>query len=127
MEATMILLLTHRTDLAEQITQSLTTKGYRVCVPQRRADLRQHLASTTPELVILDMCELDHYAGDVALQDLRRRGFTGPVITISGHPEASSRDDSYGPLLHSVLIVPSAVGAAYDLGELELAVETSFE
>jgi DNA-binding response OmpR family regulator len=51
----MIMLLTHRADLREQIAKSLEAKGYAVSIPPHRKDLKIETKEPHPDLIVLDM------------------------------------------------------------------------
>ena len=122
----MIMLLTHRADLREQITKSLEAKGHAVCVPPHRTDIQTEMNESHPDLIVLDMY-LNDPAGSLVLQNLRKDGFNGSVIALSGPSQVTSVDASHSLGLHRVLKLPAQVAGSYDLGELETAVEASLK
>jgi len=67
----MIMLLTYRAELQEQITKSLKAMGHDLCLPAHRTDVTA-MKESPPDLVILDMY-LDNPASSLVLQNTRRR------------------------------------------------------
>ena len=114
----MIMLLTHRADLREQIAKSLEAKGHAVRVPRHRTDVKTEMKVSQPDLVVLDMY-LDDPAGSLVLQNLRDEGYNGSVIALSGPSQVTSVGASHSFGLHRVLKLPAQVAGSYDLGELE--------
>jgi DNA-binding response OmpR family regulator len=121
----MIMLLTHRADLREQIAKSLEAKGYAVCIPPHRADVKPETDESHPDLVVLDMY-LDDPAGNVVLQKLRRDGYQGTVIALSGPSQMASMESVHALGIQRILKLPVQVAGSYDLGELETAVQAAF-
>ena len=121
----MIMLLTHRADLREQIAKSLEAKGHAVCIPPHRADVKAETNESQPDLIVLDMY-LDDPAGNTVLQNLRQDGYKGMVIALSGPSQSAGVEGAHGLGLHRILKLPVHVAGAYDLGELETAVDTAF-
>ena len=122
----MIMLLTHRSDLREQIVKSLEARGHAVCIPPHRTDAKTEMKESQPDLVVLDMY-LDNPAGSLVLQNLRDDGYNGSVIALSGPSQVTSVDASHSLGLHRVLKLPAQVAGSYDLGELETVVEASLK
>jgi CheY-like chemotaxis protein len=92
-ETDMIMLLTHQTDLREQIAKLLKGKGHAVCVPPHRTDVNTEMKQSQPDLVVLDMY-VDNPAGRLVFQNLREQGYMGIVIVLSGPSQAGSIRDS---------------------------------
>ncbi len=121
----MIMLLTHRADLREQIAKSLEAKGHAVCIPSHRTDVMTETKRSQPDLIVLDMY-LDDPAGNTVLQNLRQDGYKGMVIALSGPSQSGGMEGARALGLHRILKMPVHVAGSYDLGELETAVETAF-
>lgn len=120
----MVMLLTHRADLREQIAKSLQTKGHKVCIPPHRTNLTTETNESRPDLIVLDMY-LDDPASNSVLRNLRRDGYKGMVIALSGPSQSAGLEGAHGLGLHRILKLPARVGGAYDLGELETAIDTA--
>jgi DNA-binding response OmpR family regulator len=93
--ADMIMLLTHRADLREQISKSLESKGYAVCIPPHRTDVKTETNESQPDLIVLDMY-LDDPSGNTVLQNLRRDGYKGMLIALSGPSQSAGVEAAQG-------------------------------
>lgn len=122
----MIMLLTHRADLREQIAKSLEAKGHSVCVPPHRTDVTSEMKESHPDLVVLDMY-LDDPASRLVLQRLRLDGYKGTVIALSGPSQMATVQDSHSLGLHRVLKLPAHIAGSYNLGELETAIDEAIK
>lgn len=120
----MIMLLTHRADLREQLAKSLEAKGHAVCIPPHRTDVMAETKESQPDLIVLDMY-LDDPAGNTVLQNLRQNGYKGTVIALSGPSQVVSMAGACALGIYRILKLPVQVAGSYDLGELETAVETA--
>lgn len=120
----MIMLLTHRADLREQISKSLEAKGYAVCIPPHRTDVKTETNESHPDLIVLDMY-LGDPAGNTVLQNLRRDGYKGKVIALSGPSQSAGVEGAHGLGLYRILKLPVHVAGSYDLGELETAIDAA--
>ena len=69
-------------DLAEALQRNLTLDGYDVALATRAAQALPLVASTRPDLIILDL-GLPDRDGYSVLQDLRERGNPCPVLILS--------------------------------------------
>jgi DNA-binding response OmpR family regulator len=118
----MIMLLTHQTDLREQIANALKGKGHEVCLPPHRADVTTAMKESPPDLVILDMY-LENPASSLVLQHLREDGYQGAIIVLSGPSQGTTLDGSHFLGRHRVLKLPVQIAGSYELGELKAAVE----
>jgi DNA-binding NtrC family response regulator len=115
----MIMLLTYRAELREQITKSLKAMGHELCLPAHRTDVTA-MKESPPDLVILDMY-LDNPASSLVLQNLREDGYQGPLILLSG-PSQGATLGSHFFGRHQVLQLPMQIAGAYELAELRTAV-----
>jgi hypothetical protein len=61
----------------------------------------------------------------VVLQNLRKDGYKGVVIALSGPSQVASMESARALGLHRVLKLPAHVAGSYDLGELETAVDAA--
>ena len=118
----MIMLLTYRAELREQITKSLKAMGHELCLPAHRTDVTA-MKESPPDLVILDMY-LDNPASSLVLQNLREDGYQGAVILLSGPSQGATLDGSHFFGRHRVLQLPMQIAGAYELAELRTAVAT---
>ncbi len=118
----MIMLLTYRAELREQITKSLKAMGHELCLPAHRADVTA-MKESPPDLVILDMY-LDNPASSLVLQNLREDGYQGKIILLSGPSQGPTLDGSHFFGRHRVLQLPMQIAGAYELAELRTAVAT---
>lgn len=120
----MIMLLTHRADLRDQIAKSLEAKGHAICVPPHRTDVTTEMKESHPDLVVLDMY-LDNPAGRLVLQSLRQEGYTGTVIALAGPSQSVTIRDLQPLGFHRVVKLPAHIAGSYDLGELETAIDAA--
>jgi DNA-binding response OmpR family regulator len=77
-----ILVVEDSPDLAEALQRNLTLDGYEVTVATRAAQVLPLVASSTPDLAILDL-GLPDRDGYTVLRDLRERGRSFPVLILS--------------------------------------------
>ncbi len=119
----MIMLLTYRAELREQIRKSLKVMGHELRIPAHRADVATAMKESPPDLVILDMY-LDNPASSLVLQNLREDGYHGAIILLSGPSQGATLDGSQFLGRHRVLQLPVQIAGAYELDELRTAVTT---
>ena len=51
----MIMLLTHRSEIREELNASLHARGYETCVPAHRNEVRTAMTDRYPDLIVLDL------------------------------------------------------------------------
>jgi hypothetical protein len=116
----MIMLLTYRAELREQITKCLKAMGHDMCLPSHRTDVTA-MKESPPNLVILDLY-LDHPATSLVLENLRQDGYQGTLILLSGPSQGATGDGPHFFGRHRVLQLPMQIAGAYQLAELATAV-----
>lgn len=122
----MIMLLTHRSEIREELNASLHARGYETCVPAHRDEVRAAMADRYPDLIVLDLY-LAQPSGAEVLRRLRQDGYQGKVIVLSGESMVSVLHDMQCLGLDKVVHVPAQVGDCYDFGELMIAIETALK
>jgi DNA-binding response OmpR family regulator len=122
----MIMLLTYRSELRDQLNRMLETKGYETCIPPHRHDAVAMLEDCDPDLIVLDMY-LANPSGIEVLKTLRDDRYLGPVVLLSGPSMTSVLDDALPMGVDAVVSIPEQTAGRFDLGELELAIEASLK
>src|SRR5215204_514959 len=79
----MIMLITHQSELREQIGKSLGERGHAVAIPPHRQDMLTTLKVTHPDLIVLDLYVSDP-SGAEDWKMLREHGFQGGIIILAG-------------------------------------------
>lgn len=114
----MIMLLTHRQNLREQLNKSLQASGYSVTVPPHRDDMVTVLKESKPQLIILDLY-LSDPSGTEDLKILRDQGYKGSIIVLSSPSMMPVLKEAYPSGIESVVQVPTKIHGQYQLGELQ--------
>jgi DNA-binding response OmpR family regulator len=118
----MIMLVTYRPELREQLNQTLQAKGHETCIPKHRQDVMVVIKDCHPHLIILDMY-LSEPSGVDVLKTIRHCGYHGRVLVLSGQSMTSVLHDAYPIGVDKVVQVPEKVAGHFDFGELELAID----
>ena len=113
----MIMIITHQSELREQLSESLRTAGHTVIIPPHRQDMLTMLKDSQPDLIVLDLYVSDP-SGAEDWKLLRDHGFQGGIIILAGpsmvpalkgmHPEGAVR----------IVQVPPQINGRFHLGEL---------
>ena len=114
----MIMLLTHRQNLREQLSESLQASGYGVTIPPHRDDMVPVLKESKPQLIVLDLYVSDP-CGAEDLKILRDQGYRGAIIVLSGPSMMSVLKEVYPTGIERVVQVPTKINGRYQLGELQ--------
>lgn len=114
----MIMLLTHRQNLREQLNKILQASGYSVIVPPHRDDMVTVLKESKPQLIILDLY-LSDPSGTEDLKILRDQGYKGSIIVLSSPSMMPVLKEAYPSGIESVVQVPTKINGQYQLGELQ--------
>ena len=122
----MIMLLTHRSEIREQLNASLHASGHQTCVPAHRDDVRAALTDRYPDLIVLDLY-LAQPSGAEVLRRLRQDGYHGKVIVLSGESMVSVLHDVQSQGLDKVVHIPARIGKCFEFGELMTAIETALK
>lgn len=117
----MIMLLTHRQNLREQLNESLQASGYSVTVPPHRDDMVTVLKESEPQLIILDLY-LSDPSGSEDLKILRDQGYQGSIIVLSGPSMMPVLKEVYPVGIESVVQVPTKIKGRYHLGDLQTTI-----
>lgn len=122
----MILLLTHRSEIREQLNEALQDKGHETCIPAHRQDVLTAMKDRHPQLIVLDLY-LSEPSGSEVLRSLRQDGYHGKVIVLSGESMVSVLHDAQALGLDKVVHIPARIGEHFDFGELVVAIETALK
>lgn len=114
----MIMLLTHRQNLREQLRESLQASGYGVTIPPHRDDMVPVLKESKPQLVVLDLYVSDP-CGAEDLKILRDQGYHRAIIVLSGPSMMPILKEVYPTGIERVVQVPTKINGRYQLGELQ--------
>jgi DNA-binding response OmpR family regulator len=114
----MIMLLTHRQNLREQLNKTLQASGYSVTIPPHREDMVTVLNESKPQLIVLDLY-LSDPCGAEDLKILRDQGYQGAIIVLSGTSMMPVLKEVYPSGIESVVPVPTKINGQYQLGELQ--------
>jgi DNA-binding response OmpR family regulator len=117
----MIMLLTHRRELREQLSKVLQESGHRVAIPPHREDMLAVLQNSHPRLIILDLY-LSDPNGAEDLKLLRDHGYEGTIIVLSGPSMMSVLKDAYASKVESIVLVPVQTNGHLDLGDLQATI-----
>ncbi len=120
----MIMLLTYRSELREQLNKAIQDKGHETCIPAHRQDVLVAIKDRHPELIVLDLY-LSEPSGIEVLRSLRQAGYHGRIIVLSGESMVSVLHDAQPLGLDTVVHIPARIGEHFDFGELEVAIETA--
>jgi DNA-binding response OmpR family regulator len=85
-----ILLVEDNRDLADPLQRNLEVDGYAVSVATKAAQALALATSDSPDLVVLDL-GLPDRDGFSVLEELRRRGFQGPVLILSARGQEADK------------------------------------
>ncbi len=120
------MLITHRSDIREELNASLHASGYQTCVAPHRDDVTAAMTERYPDLIVLDLY-LAQPSGAELLRRLRRDGYQGKVIALSGESMVSVLNDVQSLGLDKVVHIPARIGEGLDFGELLIAIETALK
>lgn len=120
----MILIITYRAGLKEQLETLLHGKDYRTCIPAHRQDVIAVMEEHHPDLIVLDLY-LSTPSGLDVLKAVRSDGYEGPVVVLSGVSMTSVLHDLLPLGVAKVVHVPEEIAGRFLLGELEVAIETA--
>ena len=118
----MIMVITYRNELREQLTRTLQAQGHQVVIPTHRGDATAALKDCTPGLVILDLY-ISHPSGREVLQKFRDQGYQGKVLVLSAPSMTSVLNQTYSTGVDKVVQIPVKINGQFDFGELESAVD----
>jgi DNA-binding response OmpR family regulator len=85
-----ILLVEDNRDLADPLQRNLEVDGYTVSVATKAVQALALATSDQPDLVVLDL-GLPDRDGFSVLEELRRRGFQGPVLILSSRGQEADK------------------------------------
>jgi len=85
-----ILLVEDNRDLADPLQRNLEVDGYAVSVATKASQALALATSDQPDLVVLDL-GLPDRDGFSVLEELRRRGFQGPVLILSARGQEADK------------------------------------
>lgn len=122
----MIMLLTYRSELREQLKEALEAGGREVAIPPHRRDMVPVLKESRPELIVLDLYLSDPCGAD-DLKILRESGYQGKIIVLSGPSMMSVLKGAYGDGIHSVVQIPAQIHGRFHLGELLSTIKTCMD
>ena len=119
----MIMLLTHHSELRDQLNEALQRSGYMVAIPAHREDMLTVLKDSQPDLIILDLY-LSHPSGIDDLKILRDHGYAGRTIVLSAPSMVSVLNEAYASGVDRVVKVPAKINGRYDLAELQSTIKS---
>jgi DNA-binding response OmpR family regulator len=122
----MIMLVTYRSELRDQLNTLLQAKGHETCIPPHRQDVVAVMEDCHPDLIVLDLYLADP-SGLAVLKILRDDRYQGPIVMLSGPSMTSVLHDALPMGVDKVVHVPEQITGRFDFGELELAIETSLK
>jgi DNA-binding response OmpR family regulator len=122
----MIMLLTHRSELREQLKDALQASGYEVAIPSHRQERLPMLTECRPVLILLDLYVSDP-SGTEELKELRDHGYRGTIIVLSGPSMMPVLKEAYASGIGRVIPVPAHVNGRYVLGELQAAIQSCMQ
>lgn len=122
----MILLVTHRQELREQLNTTLQARGHQTCVSMHRQDVVAMMKSCRPHLIVLDMYVAEP-SGAAVLETFRAQGYVGRVVMLSGPSMMSVLDEVCPNGVDAVVRIPEKIAGHYDCGELIVAIEMSLK
>ena len=79
----MIMVVTHRLPLRDEITQLLGRQGFEVLVPPHRHKVGPLAQETNPQVVVLDFYLAEPNALEI-IANLRKQKFTGYILILAG-------------------------------------------
>ena len=124
MESAMIMILTHRSEMRERLTENLHAKGYETCVPEHRKDVTAAMKDRQPDVIVLDLYLAEPSGADI-LRRLRQDGYHGRIIVLSGESMVPILHDVQSLGLDKVVHIPARIGECFDFGELIVAIKAS--
>jgi DNA-binding response OmpR family regulator len=113
----MIMLITHQSELREQISKSLGETGQTVAIPPHREDMLTTLKNTNPDLIVLDLYVSDP-SGAQDWKMLRDHGFQGGIIILAGPSMISVLKGMHHGGTVCIMQVPANINGQFQLGEL---------
>ncbi|GAC1397823.1 MAG: hypothetical protein NVSMB52_11410 [Chloroflexota bacterium] len=122
----MILLVTHRQELREQLNTTLQARGHQTCVSMHRQDVVGMMKSYRPRLIVLDLYVAEP-SGVAVLETFRSHGYVGRVVMLSGPSMMSVLDEVCPSGVDAVVRIPEKIAGHYDCGELIVAIEMSLK
>ncbi len=84
-------------DILEALRLYLAKEGHDVTTARNRRDGTRAVAKTNPDLVILDIILEQPDDGITMAQDLRRRGFTNPILMLTSITQATGQKYAKDP------------------------------
>jgi len=118
----MIMIVTHREDMRDQMSRYLRAQHHEVCVPAHRPDVIAMMCQERPSLVILDLYVKDP-SGASVLRTLREEGYTGRILVLSGLSMSSVLKDAYPTGVDEVMQLPANIGGTFDFAPLGEAIK----
>ncbi len=92
----------------QNLAEALTDAGYKVKAIGTAEQARQLVLDSTPDLLLLDR-KLPDMDGVDLLADLRRRGFHGPVIIITGHASIANAVEALRQAAYDYVTKPFSI------------------
>jgi DNA-binding response OmpR family regulator len=126
MENDMIMLITYRSELRDQLNAMLQARGYETCIPPHRQDVVAVMEECHPDLILLDMYVADPSGLDV-LKTLRDERYEGPIVMLSGPSMKTVIRDALPMGVDKVVHVPAQIAGRFDFGELAFAIESTLK
>jgi CheY-like chemotaxis protein len=119
----MIMLITQRSELKRQLSQTLQASGHSVAIPPHREDMVSELKKSKPHLIVLDLY-LSNPSGQKDLQILRDHGYQGSIILLSGPSMMPVLKETFPHGVEQIVQVPTEIAGRYQLGDLQSTIAT---
>jgi CheY-like chemotaxis protein len=126
MEKAMIMLVTDKPDLREQLSQELQKTGEKIAVPSHRGDMLEVLGRSRPDLIVLDLYVADP-SGVENLKLLRRGGYAGRIVVLTGPSQMAVLKEAYAVGVDKIVQVPTKIDGRFDLGNVRSAINMCLE
>ena len=117
----MIMILTHRNAMRDQLTSYLRERNYEVCVPAHRQDVRGLMKQTQPSFIILDLY-LAEPSGAHVIRTLREDGYSGRILVLSAPSMTSVLKDLFPNGADEVMQFPAEIEGQFHFGQIENAI-----
>lgn len=108
----MIMLLTHRCEIQEQLNAFLQGKGHETYVPAHHQEAMLAVKDCHPELVVLDLY-LAEPGGLEVLKALREDGYQGRIIVLSGEAMQTVARHAHPLGVDQVVHIPAKVAGQF--------------
>ena len=113
----MIMIITHQSELREQLAETLRADGHTVTIPPHRQDMLTMLKDSKPDLIVLDLYVSDP-SGAEDWKLLRDHGYQGGMVILAGPSLVSVLKGMHPDGTVRIVQVPAKINGRFHLGEL---------